>query len=290
MNNTMRFWSGVVVMATTMLSISNAFGDRTAAGTAGPKQTPPPVVVECLSWNTPRAEAMWEEIIQSSERLSLQPRMANVDATQAEGQLEAFGMRYMPNAYGQYQEVRAKALELEQLVKETFPDGPESDPTGGTMFEKAKKNLALAVARAFRRRDELCFFLLFHQAGIFSEVDLTEYDSRPISLYLAGESPDWPDDTPRADTALPAADATFAAKYLPETHAGYQRLAALFEEGSKQYADLRRTALALGAPRARWELMMFKSRLEEILATLQQYKQAIAMQRLEHAMGRIASP
>ena len=173
----------------------------------------------------------------------------------------------MPNAYAQYQEVRAKAIELQQLVIETFPQGQESDPTGGAMFEKACINLLKAVARAWRRHDELCFFLLFHQAGIFSEVELAEYDSRPIVISLAVESSDWPDDTPKAETALAAEDETFAAKYLPETHAGYQRLCGLFDEGTKQYADLRRTALALGATRARRELQMFKIRLEEIQAT-----------------------
>ena len=242
-------------------------------------------VVECLRWLNPHAETMWEEIIQASERLSLQPRMENVDDTQAEGQLEAFGTRYMPNTYAQYQQVRAKALELEQMVKETFPQGAASDPTGGTMFAKANKNLALAVARTFRRRDELCFFLLFHQAGIFSENVLAKYDSRPIVIYLEPELPDWPDDTPKADTALTTEDATFAAKYFPETHTGYQRLCNLFNEGAKQYADLRRTALALGASRARKELNMLKTRLEEIQAALQQYKKDISAQRLEHVFG-----
>ena len=210
---------------------------------------------------------------------------ANPGPTQAEGLLETFGSRYMPNAYAQYQESRAKALELEQTVQETFPQGEASDSTGGMMFAKANKKLAEAVAWTFRRRDELCFFLLFHQAGIFSENVLAKYDSRPIIIQLERESPAWPDDTPKADTALSAEDATFAAKYLPETHAGYQRLCNLFDEGAKQYADLRRTALALGAPRARYELLMLKTRLEEIQSVLQQYQEDISVQRLEHASG-----
>ena len=242
-------------------------------------------VVECLCWSNPHAETIWEEIIQASERLSLQPRMVNVDATQAEGQLEAFGLRYMPNAYAQYQEVRAKALELAQTVKETFPKGADSDPTGGVLFAKANKKLAEATARSFRRRDELCFFLLYHQTGYFSEDELAEYDSRPIAIHLEEESADWPDDTPTADTALVPEDATFAAKYLSETHAGYQRLCGLFEDGAKQYADLRQTALALDAPRAHLEFGMLQTRLMEIEAALRQYKQDISVQRLDHSLG-----
>ena len=238
-----------------------------------------------MRWNAPDAEQRWERSIQASELHSLEPRMQGVDETQAEGLLEAFGTRYMPNAYAQYQEVRAKALEVEQLVKESFPDGAASDPTGGTMFEKANKKLAESVARTFRRRDELCFFLLFHQAGIFSEDVLAKYDSRPISIQLEIGFAVWPDDTPQADTALSAEVATFAAKYLPETHAGCQRLSGLFDEGAKQYADLRRTACALDAPRARQELLMLKWRLEEMEETLQKYKTDLARHRLEHALG-----
>lgn len=242
-----------------------------------------------LRWLNPHAETMWEKILQAPEHYVLQRGknnlMKNVDPDQAQGQLEAFGIRYMPNAYAQYQEVREKRLELAQTIKENFPQGKASDPTGGTMFDKALKNCAMAKAREDRRRDELCFFLLFHQAGIFSEEELAEFDSHPIVIHLEPESPDWPDDRPIADTSLAAEDATFAAKYLPETHAEYQRLCGLFDEGAKQYADLRQTALALGAPRARLELAMLKTRLEEIQSTLQQCKKDLSVQRLEHALG-----
>lgn len=216
--------------------------------------------------------------------------LGHLDASHAEGLLEAFGTRYMPNAHAQYQELRARALELERSVGEAFPEGKASDPSGGRMLEKANKKLAEAVAWAFRRRDELCFFLLFHQAGILSGSELAAYDSRPISIWLQGELPDWPDDTPEADTALSAQDATFAAKYLPETQAGYQRLCRMFNEGAKQYAELRRTALELDAPRARLELEMLKKRLEEIGRVLGEWPKNISTQRLEQALGEETTP
>ena len=238
-----------------------------------------------LRWLDPDAEKMWEEYIQDLENVLHRSEMQNVDRTQAEGQLEAFGTLYMANAYAKYQETRARALELEQAVKENFPQGAASDPTGGTMFRKANKNLVLAVAQMHRRRDELCFFLLFHQAGIFSEDVLAKYDSHPISIRLEPESSDWPEDTPKVDTTLSAEDATFSAKYLPETHAGYQRLCGLFEEGAQQYADLRQTALTLDAPRARYELMMLKTRLETILKALHGYQKDFYCLKLEHTFG-----
>ena len=76
-----------------------------------------------------------------------------------------------------------------------------------------------------------------------------------------------------------------AAKRFPETHASYQRLCRLFDEGAKQYGDLRRTALALDAPRARFELAMFKIRLGEIQKALERYKNGFSVHRLSHAIG-----
>ena len=200
--------------------------------------------------------------------------------------LEAFGRHHMPNAYERYQEARVKALELGQSVKETFPKGKTSDPTGGRLFAQANKDLAVAVAQAFRLRDELCFFLLFHQAGIFPGDMLAENDAlaRPFSIRLAEEAADWPDDTPRADTALAAAAAGFAAKHLPETLSGYRRLCGLFDEGARQYGELRRTALALDAPRARNELAFLKTRLEGLAAFLQWQKSEIAARQLAYAL------
>lgn len=212
--------------------------------------------------------------------------MKHSDSAQGEGMLEAFGRRHMPNAYERYQEARVQALELEQSVKETFPKGNNSDPTGGNLFAKANKNLAEAVARTFRLRDELCFCLLFHQASIFSEGMLAESDARarPFSIRLEEEAVDWPDDTPRADTALAVPAADFATKHLPETLAGYRRLCGLFDEGARQYGELRRTALALDAPRARNELSFLKTRLEELATFLQRQNNGIVAQQLAYAL------
>ena len=277
----------IVVSVVAALVAAFAGADAVAGSPEKELSNPKPGSLEVtgkwLRWNAPDAEKQWEEIIQNGRLLQVKLRMENAGDTQAEGQLEAFGTRYMPNAYAKYQEVRAKEIELTQLMRETFPEGEASDPTGGAMFQKAVNKCAVAIGQMFRRRDELCFFLLFHQAGIFTDAELAEYDSRPISVRLEGESADWSDDTPKADTALSAEDATFAGKYLPETLAGYQRLCNLFDEGGKQYGELRHTALALAAFRARGELGMLKSRLEEIQKTLQNYKKAISAQRLAHA-------
>ncbi len=302
MKNSHRFFYAIAFMVMAAFAFPNTFAISQETGKNGPNSDPeeiskganaevavkPPV--KCLRWNAPGAEAMWAQILNAPVE-NLITTLSNSEAfiqggeyddTKADGQMEFFGTRYMPNLYAQYQELCAKALELGQIMEETFPNGPDSDPTGGEMFEKASKKVAETSLRAIRRENELCFFLLFHQAGIFSDEELAEYDSRPISIHLAPASNAWPDDTPKANAPLSAEDSTFAAKYLPETLSGYQRLCGLFDEGAKQYAELRRTALALCATRARLELMMLKNRLEEIRKTLLKYQQDLSRQRLEH--------
>ena len=261
-------------------------GQRAGGGIRGAGQ---PSIARQFRWQDPAAEEQWESIIQSSRRLSLAPRTEHADSAQGEGMLEAFGRHHMPNAYERYREARVRALELARSVQEAFPKGKTSDPTGGSLFAKANKDRAVSVARAFRLRDELCFCLLFHQAGIFSGNALAESDAHPLSLRLEEESTDWPDDTPRADTALVAAVADFAAKHLPATLAGYRRLCGIFDEGTRQYGELRRTALALDAPRARNELAFLKTRLEELAAFLQRQKKGMAAQQLAHALEETAT-
>lgn len=236
-------------------------------------------------WSDPAAEKIWESCIQDSVRLSTKPRIENVDTVQSEKMLEAFGIRYMPNAYARYQETRAKALELEQTVVNTFPRGQASDPTGGEMFGKAAKRLAIAVAKMFREHDELCFFLLLHQAGIFPETVLAKYDTSPISISLDLKEDAWPDDTPESLPALSPEDATFGTKHMPETFSALQNLSSLFEDGAKQYRELRQTALALDAVRAHRNLDLLRTRLEEIKKEWEAQRVALSVLRMKHALG-----
>lgn len=122
-----RFLLAASILAAAILPFSDVFGGESAPNRSKP-ESPAKGCVKRLRWHAPDAEAVWEKIIQSGDWLP--SRMDKLDATQAEGQLEAFGTRYMPNAYTQYQDVRAKALELQQIVKESFPQGASSDPTG----------------------------------------------------------------------------------------------------------------------------------------------------------------
>ncbi len=238
-------------------------------------------------WNNPVAETIWENFIQKSERLSTQPRLGETDASHAEEILKTFGTGYMPNAYAHYQEARAKALEMEQTVLKTFPQGKISDPTGGKLLEKACRNLAVEVARMFRRHDELCFFLLLHKAGVFSETVLAKFDERPISINLDLREDSWSDDTPAFVSDITPEDATFAAKFMPETLSSIQQLSALFEEGAKQYRELRQTALAVDAALAHRNMQVLRTRIEDIARELKTAYEALSVWRIQQALGEV---
>lgn len=284
-------WMFVLVAAMVGCWAGRAFAGKTdkSRNSSSAEIAKPPSIKVSYSWNNPEAEKVWQERCSNSTRHSSAPRMGGVDAGQAEGMLEAFGLRYMPNAYAHYQEVRAAALEAEQTLADNFPNGKDSDPSGGGLYDKVAKRVVAAVAEMNRRRDELCFFLLFHQAGIFSDEVLAKYDGKPISVWLADESASWPDDTPNAVGPLAVPDATFAEKYMPETHAGWQRLSNLFNDGAKQYRGLRGTALALGAPRARRDLAVARTRLQEINGKLAGLKTAFPVWRVQHAVGELSA-
>ena len=248
-----------------------------------------PTLVPLVPWKDSKAEEKWAEVIQSETRISPAPRIKGVDAKEAEALLEAFGTKYMPNAYARYREAREKADELLAMMRETFPEGPASDTTGGELFQKACKRQAGAVAQMFRHHDELCYFLLLHQAGIFPESVLAKFDAKPISLGFEFIADAWPDDAPDGASELSAADAAFAAQHAPGTRSGCRELASLFEEGCKQYDGLRRTAMKTDAVLARWDLRPLRMRLQEIKGRQEKLQADISVWRLNLAMGEMSA-
>jgi formylglycine-generating enzyme required for sulfatase activity len=237
-------------------------------------------------WNDPEAEQKWQNWINGETRLSTEPRMQGANAETGEGLLEAFGIRYMPNTYQYYQDVRNTALEIAQGMDEVFPKGRASDSSGGELYSKAAQKRARVVAEMFRRHDELCFFYLLHQAGVFSDAVLSKYDARKIAIWLPGwVSTTWSCDRLERPKPLSAEDATFASKYLPETLAGYQRLLSIFDEGTVQYKELEEAAQTVDAARFYINLLIFHDRLKVISEKLGALQGVLLPKRLAYAMG-----
>lgn len=134
------------------------------------------------SWTTNETEKFWALAASSATRIVTAPRLEKADAQKGEGMLEAFGTQYMPNAYDNYEKVRAKAIEREQLLKKNFPEGAKSDTTGGDLYRKIVKKTAMAVSKYDRRHDVLCHFYLMHKAEIMTDAELAELDESKICV------------------------------------------------------------------------------------------------------------
>lgn len=229
-------------------------------------------------WTDQDTKDCWEWEKSSATRTVTTPRWKSADEEAGEGLLEAFGTEYMPNAYAAYQKARATAKEREMTLKENFPNGRESDPTGGTTYQKVAKATAKAVFEMNRRHDELCHFYLMHKSGVITAAELAEKDGAPILVML----PKW--DGFYADKInlkeLSEAERTFAAKHLPEINTACERLASLLADGRKTYGDLRADALKMDAGRSSDIMDTLYKRLCVIADTLNDVSDLIKQQKM----------
>ena len=243
--------------------------------------------IKTNAWTTNDIERFWASVASLATRLVTEPRTGKADAQKAEGILEAFGERYMPNAYSFYGKARAKAIEREQLLKEKFPEGAKSDTTGGGLYQKIARATAKAISEYDRRHDELCHFYLMHKAGIMTDAGLTELDESKIfvMLPLSGEMPEkWkPPAAPKPD------ELDFARKYKPETFAAYERLKAHYDEGATQYNALCGDMLTLDAVRGGGVLAPLVERLNRISSELQKIVRTLSEENLLHEVEKITA-
>lgn len=239
-------------------------------------------------WTDEDTEAYWGEIVDNAKRTSTAPRLAEADETAGEGVLEAFGTQHLPNAYTQYQEVRATAKEREQLFRENFPDGRTSDATGGALYDKVRKATAKAIAEMFRRHDELCHYLLLYRTGAVSDQELADLDSARISVILPEEA-EPPTVYERNAPVLSSAETDFATKYLPETLAAFQRLGNEFSEGVKTYGDWRKTALLVDSTRSDALFQPLRERLDGIYGRMDEIVRMVKEKNLLHSVGEASA-
>ena len=247
-----------------------------------PKQR---VKADARGWTTNETEKFWASAASSATRIVTAPRLYKIDAQKGEGMLEAFGTQYMPNAYDNYEKVREKAIEREQLLKEKFPEGAKSDTTGGGLYRKIAKATAKAISEYDRRHDELCHFYLMHKAGIMTDAELAELDESKISvmLPLAGKMPEaWS----KPDAPKPG-ELDFARKYKAETFAAYERLKAVYDEGVRQYAALEADRNVLDAVRGGGVLAPLAARLAEVSRKLQGIAKTLSKENLLHGVEEI---
>ena len=228
-----------------------------------------------------RTADFWSEEASKAPRITTAPRSSRADAEGGEGVLEAFGTKYLPNAYALYQEKREKAKEREALLKENFPDGRSSDSTGGKLYDKIANAVAKAVAEMDRCHDVLCHYYLLHKIGAVTDAELVEVDSSKIAI--ARWRVKKPDSIGAAKRPTEA-ERTFAGKYLPAVLAGYDRLANAFTDGEAAYGALAAEAVRIDAVYGGQILKPLAERLAEIRSQLDKLADTMKQQKLLHAV------
>ncbi|MBR3925069.1 MAG: hypothetical protein IKJ45_18270, partial [Kiritimatiellae bacterium] len=267
----------------------------TGGTTSEPRVTPSanvvtekPPIPSAPEWTTNETAKFWASVERNATRITTVPRSGReADAEKGEGMLEAFGNQYMPNAYDNYEKVRAIAKEREQVFRENFPKGKDSDTSGGDLYQKIGAATAKAVSEYFRRRDELCHFYLMHKSGIMTAEDLAKLDEAPICTMLpaalpsVGALPTAPDSPTVPDSK--ALD--FARKYMPETFAAYEKQSTLFGEGLKNFGEILVDARNLDAVRGGAVLSILQDRLFSLKTSLATIAKTLKEEKLMHDVG-----
>lgn len=157
-----------------------------------------------------------------------EPRLEMTEADKLAGEalLSEFGTKYLPNAYANYEKVRERAIELQQVFNEEFPQPWTIDNANSkwSAFNKVLEKLAKARAEYFFCHDELCHYWMKQKFGVLPVADFATIDSQRLAVRLL------PEDTGRSGHTLLDAQpmesemSDFAAKYAPESYAVYKKL------------------------------------------------------------------
>lgn len=229
----------------------------------------------------------WTAEFEKATRTATSPRIREADEDTGEGLLEAFGVKCLPNAYANYQELRASAKEREQILQENFPNGRESDDTGGKLYDKVNAATKKAVAEMFRSHDEISMLYLLHMMGAVTDQQLSDMDSTSISVVLPDEGT-----IPAAAVGnipeLSMDKRDFAAKYLPETLASFQRFENLFVTGKASYSEWNKNAVLVDACRSGPLFEAFRNRLLDIKQKMDGIIKFISENKLLHAVGEMS--
>lgn len=160
-------------------------------------------------------------------------------------ELEAFGLKYMPNAYSHYEKVRDAALECQQVFEENFSkfEDPKGDKDKWKTFKSALTAFSNARTQSLRRKDELSHYYLLYKVGAITQNELLELDQKPIVLWLLEKEPTRQDiEYYRFDLLpyVPLDEKTkaFVAKFMAETSPVVERLEARCKVTGQLFADV----------------------------------------------------
>lgn len=152
---------------------------------------------------------------------------SNAELQTGAAELEAFGLKYMPNAYSQYEKVRDAALECQQVFEENFSKFEDPEGEKWATFKSALTAFSNARTQSLRRKAELSHYYLLYKVGAITPNELLEIDQKPIVLWLLEKEPVGQDIKSLPPYApLDEKSKAFVAKFMVETAPVIERLEA----------------------------------------------------------------
>ena len=163
-----------------------------------------------------------------SSRLGL----SDADALAGEALLAEFGMKYLPNAYSNYEKKRDVLVELQQIFNEEFsqPWTIKTTNPKWNSFNKVLEKFVKARTEYFICHDELCHFWLLSRFGVLTDKDFALIDSQRLAVHLLPENIECADYTLLEVNPMEGKISDFAIKYAPESNAIYQKMGREFKE------------------------------------------------------------
>lgn len=158
--------------------------------------------------------------------------LSESDKNKGEALLSDFALKYLPNAYANYEKIRNQAFLQQQIFNDNFSNPTELNIKSHSwpIFKEFIKKFATNRTEYFMCRDELCHYWLSWKLGVLSAVDLEEIDKKTIAIELLPENIDRADYVFTPVKTQEVAVAEFAIKYVPETYALYKQMQTSFTE------------------------------------------------------------
>lgn len=157
------------------------------------------------------------------------PRLNTSEADVLSGQvlLSAFGTKYLPNAYANYEKKKDMLIEIQQIFNEEFPKPWTIKTTNPkwSSFNKVLEKFVKARTDFIIYHDKLCYYWLLHRFGVLTDLEFSEIDSQPLEVNLLPENIECAEYTLMNVIQMESKISGFAHKYTPESNAIYQKMA-----------------------------------------------------------------
>ena len=163
-----------------------------------------------------------------------EPRLPLSEADAQEGNtlLSEFAIKYLPNAYANYEKKREALLVFQQVFNEEFPEPwtiKKSD-SKWVPFNKVLEKFVMSRIEYFICHDELCHYWHMYRFGVLGVEDLAQVDAKPLAVPLYCESYKRVEYLVHKVNPFEEKVRDFAVKYAPESNTIYQKMEREFKQ------------------------------------------------------------